>query len=167
MSTQTYNLSNELTLHIPALKRAALAITRSTDRAEDLVQEALLRVWTKLRDDEIIDDLRAYLLTTLRNLARRPTRLAPVEAAPENITHDTATDRIALHEVIEVINHLPVDQANLLRMAVLGDKTIAELSADIGVSSGTIASRISRARAKLRHELNLSDEHPVEELLDH
>jgi len=155
-----------LTTHMPALMRTALAVTRSRDRAEDLAQEALLRVWVRLRAGEEIDDLRPYLLTTLRNLARRPPRMAPAEAASPEAAPGEASDRIACAEVIAAIDALPPEQARLLNRTALDDATIAEIAAEAGLPIGTVASRVSRARARLRAELGLGVRDPVGDLLD-
>jgi RNA polymerase sigma-70 factor (ECF subfamily) len=159
-------LAQALTDLIPALMRAALALTRSRDRAEDLAQEALLRVWTRLREGEAIGDLRPYLLTTLRNLARRPPRLAPAEAAAPETAPNAAPDRIACREVIAALSALPPDQGRLLSRVVLDAATIAELAAETGLPPGTVASRLSRARARLRARLDLPDGDPVAAILE-
>ena len=63
----------DLTDFIPDLMRLSLRLKRG-DRAaaEDLAQEALLRVWARLRAEGRIDDLRPYLMEAARNLSRRP-----------------------------------------------------------------------------------------------
>ncbi len=155
-----------LTDLIPSLMRTAMALTRSRDRAEDLAQEALLRVWTRLREGETIGDLRPYLLTTLRNLARRPPRLAPAEAAAPESAPNAAPDRIACREVIAALSTLPPDQGRLLSRVVLDAVTIAELAAETGLPPGTVASRLSRARARLRARLDLPEGDPVAALLE-
>ncbi len=155
-----------LTSLMPVLIRAARAITRDPDRAEDLAQDALLRVWAKLRAGAEIDDLRPYLLTTLRNLAKRPPRMAPVEAAPDDTTPAAAFDRITMHEVLEAVATLPADQAQLLTRAATGDGTMAELAEESGLPQGTVASRVSRGRARLRKHFDLPEANPVGALLD-
>lgn len=144
----------------------ALALTRSRDRAEDLVQEALLRVWARMSSGEQIDDLRPYLMTTVRNLAKRPPRLAPVEAAPPEAADGHASDRLACAEVIAAIETLPQDQAHLLNRTAFENATIAEIAAETGLPEGTVASRVSRARARLRAKLGLKDTLPLSDLLD-
>ncbi len=150
----------------PDLLRAARAIARCPDRAEDLAQEALLRVWIRLVAGERIDDLRPYLLTTLRNLARRPPRLLPAELAAPEAAPGNASDRMACREVIAAMGALPAGQATLLAEAALGDGTVAELAARAGLPPGTVASRVSRARASLRARFDLPEAAPVTALLD-
>ena len=155
-----------LAVHMPALMRAALAVTRSRDRAEELSQEAFLRVWAKLRQGERIEDLRPYLLTTMRNLARRPKPMAPAEAAPPEAAPGDTSDRMACDRVMAAIRALPRDQADLLTRTALDDATIAEIAAETGLPMGTVASRVSRARARLRAKLELDRENPVADLLE-
>lgn len=151
--------------HMPALMRAALALVRSRDCAEDLAQEALLRVWARMRSGEPIGELRPYLLATLRNLARRPPRPIPAEAASPDTAPDRAPDRLACREVLAALAELPSEQAGLLALAAIGGGTVAELAAETGLPPGTVASRVSRARARLRARLDLPEAAPVAALL--
>jgi RNA polymerase sigma-70 factor (ECF subfamily) len=155
-----------LAAELPALLRAARALVRSRDGAEDLVQEALLRVWTRMRAGGEIEALRPYLRTTLRNLARRPASLAPAEAAAPEATPPGAADRIACREVLAALAELPPDQAQLLARAALGAATMADLAAETGLPPGTVASRLSRARARLRARFDLPEDGPVAALLE-
>ena len=150
---------------IPDLRRAARAIVRDPDRAEDLAQEALLRVWARLRDGGSVGELRPYLMTTLRNLARRPPRLAPAEAAAPESTEPAAAGRIAVREVAAALAEMPPDQARLLLAAASGAGTIAEIAAGAGLPPGTVPSRVSRARARLRAAFDLPEDAPVAALL--
>ncbi|MCX7645982.1 MAG: sigma-70 family RNA polymerase sigma factor [Rhodobacteraceae bacterium] len=156
----------ELTALIPDLERAARAISRRGGEAEDLAQEALLRVWARLASGAAVEDLRPYLLTTLRNLARRPPRLPPAEAAPPEATPPEAAGRIAVREVAEALRSLPAEQARLLVAAAAGTRTLAELAEETGVPPGTVASRVARARARLRAAVDLPEHAPVSALLD-
>jgi RNA polymerase sigma-70 factor (ECF subfamily) len=155
-----------LTTLIPDVERAARAVSRHRGDAEDLAQEALLRVWARLSEGAAVDDLRPYLLTTLRNLARRPPRLAPAEAAAPEASPPEAAGRIAVREVAEALMSLPPDQARLLIAAAAGNRTLAELAAEAGVPPGTVASRVARARARLRAAIDLPGDAPVAALLD-
>jgi RNA polymerase sigma-70 factor (ECF subfamily) len=151
---------------MPVLLGTAYALTGSRDRAEDLAQDALLRVWARLRAGEEIAELRPYLFATLRNLARRPPRLAPAEAAAPDTAAHAAPDRIACREVLAALADLPPDQSRLLARAALGQQSLAEIAAECGLPAGTIASRLSRARARLRRRLDLPAASPVSALLD-
>lgn len=158
--------AHALTALIPDARRTARAILRNGDLAEDVVQEALLRVWARLNAGVPIGDLRPYLMTTVRNLARRPRPLAPAEAAPPEAAPGGAHDRIACTEVLAALTHLPRDQARLLTVTALNGATLAELAETTGLPPGTVASRVSRARARLRAQFGLSEKRTVSDLLD-
>ena len=66
------NDPHDLTTLMPALQRLARILAATPDLAEDMAQDALLRVWARLRKGGEIDDLRPYLMTTLRNASTRP-----------------------------------------------------------------------------------------------
>ena len=151
---------------IPALRRTARALVRCPDRAEDITQEALLRVWARMRDGEEIAAPLAYLRATARNLARRPPRLDPAEAASPESTPPCAEDRLACRAVMAALAALPPEQAALLTSAALGEGTVAEIAIATGLPPGTVASRVSRARARLRRDLGLPETRPVGALLD-
>ncbi|MCU0911095.1 MAG: sigma-70 family RNA polymerase sigma factor [Rhodobacteraceae bacterium] len=165
VSAPATSCRRELVGLIPDLRRAARAIVRDPDLAEDLVQEALLRVWTRLREGGVVDDLRPYLMTTLRNLARRPPRLAPAEAAAPETTEPAAAGRIAVREVAAALAAMPPDQARLLLAAASGAGTLAQIAAEAGLPPGTVASRVWRARARLRAAFDLPEDAPVAALL--
>ena len=57
---------------LPDLLRLARYLLRDRAAAEDMVQDIVLRLWSRMTDpsEPAIDDLRAYAMTTLRNLAR-------------------------------------------------------------------------------------------------
>lgn len=69
-----HNDAHELTSLIPALSRLARILAPSPHQAEDMVQDALLRVWARLQKGGTIDDLRPYLMTTLRNASTNSRR---------------------------------------------------------------------------------------------
>lgn len=150
---------------MPDLRRAARAVTRDPSQADDLAQEALLRVWARLCEGGSVGELRPYLMTTLRNLARRPARPAPAEAASPEAIEPVAAGRIAVREVAAAMADLPGEQLQVLIAAATGGGTLAEIAAEAGIAPGTAASRVSRARARLRAAFDLPEDAPVAALL--
>ncbi len=154
-----------LVAEMPALKRAACSILRDRDRAEELTQEALLRVWVRLAEGDSISALQPYLRATLRNLARRPERQVPAELAPPLTAPAASGDRLACRQVLQALTELPTDQLRLLARAALTAASTAEIAAETGLPVGTVASRVSRARSKLRARFDLGETAPVDDLL--
>ncbi len=150
----------------PALLRRARRYRSDPAAAEDLVQEALLRVWLRLAHDPPITHLKAYVVTTLRRLAQRDRAME--EELTENRVPTVAElgpDRVAARDVLTAVGRLPRDQAVLLVGLAVEGKSYAELARTHRVPIGTVMSRVSRGRARLRDALNLPEDRPVSALL--
>ncbi len=161
------NTPHDLTTLIPALQRLARILAPTPDQAEDMAQDALLRVWARLKKGGEIDDLRPYLMTTLRNASTRPP-VQDQELTDQNTPSHPAEiwDRFACSDVSRAISRLPDDQASLLRPLVLQGRSYADLAKAFDLPIGTVMSRISRARAQLRTDLELPKTYAVETLLE-
>ncbi len=151
----------------PRLIRRARRYCGTADAAEDLVQEALLRVWARLRDIDDIDDLEPYVHTALRNLARRR-RPEPVSLEDEMmpVENERAIERIATQEVLQALDLLPAQQSYLLRAHAIDGQSYAEIARIYNIPLGTVMSRVARARARLRSRLDLPRNAPVARLLN-
>lgn len=158
---------DRLTALLPRLRRRARRYAPNAEAAEDLAQEALLRVWRRLAQDEPIDDIERYVFVTLRNLARR-TPLPDEELTDANMprTEPESMARIAQAEVLEAMSHLPTAQATLLLDHAIDGSSYAELARRHGLPLGTVMSRVARGRARLRAHFDLSHHRPVAELLN-
>lgn len=165
--TTTDTSAQNLTALIPALSRLARILAPTPDRAEDMAQDALLRVWARLQNGGEIDDLRPYLMTTLRNASTKPAQ-QDQELTEQNAPSHPAEiwDRLACSDVFNAMANMPDDLADLLRPLASSGASYSELAAMFDLPIGTVMSRISRARAQLRAELDLPKTHAVETLLD-
>ena len=143
---------------IPDLTRAARAMTRDPAVAEDIVQETLLRVIARLKDGAGIDDLRPYLMTVARNIVRRGRGVphdVPLTEVPDLPAPATLPARMALRDVLGALARLPpVDRRLVLRHAVKG-QSYARIAEAEDLPIGTVMSRLSRGRARLRAECGL------------
>ncbi len=158
---------------LPDLRRSARRLARSAPDADDLVQETLLRVWTRLAifdqnptDAAPVTDMRAYAFATLRNVAHRQ-RATPIQGdtAPEPRTSaHAATAHIAVAEAMTALGALPRDQADIIRLRALDGLSYADIARQTGLPMGTVTSRLSRARAALRRQLGLPRGTPISEL---
>ena len=159
--------SKELTQLMPALQRLARILARDKDSADDLAQEALVKVLNRLDTGGEINDLRPYLMTTLRNASTRP-RADNLELTEQNSPAEDSKvwGRLAYEDVRQAIDKLPSEQSELLRPLALEGVSYAELAKSFDIPLGTVMSRLSRARAKLRGELGLPKSCAVEVLLE-
>lgn len=150
---------------LPRLMRRALHYAPSREAAEDLAQEALMRVWAQLASEAQIDDIERYLFVALRNLARRqPRAMDALDEASMPLTDDSSAQVIA-GEVLEAMDALPPEQASVLRAHAVEGRSYAEIADRDGLPIGTVMSRAARGRARLRKRLGLAGRLQVEEFL--
>ncbi|WP_207460467.1 sigma-70 family RNA polymerase sigma factor [Azospirillum sp. SYSU D00513] len=148
--------------HIPALRRYAFALIREDSAADDLVQDCLERAvarWHLRRGD---GDVRAWLFSILHNRfvsQRRETlrrgRHGPLEEAEETAGVPGAQEPAMVHrDLLRAMAALPEEQQAVLLLVGVEDLSYAEAAKAIGVPVGTVMSRLSRARDRLRRLMN-------------
>lgn len=147
-----------LEAELPALRRYALALTRDPTRAEDLVQDclerALSRWWMRRRSVT----MRPWLFRMMHNLHvsewRRNSRRGPHEAIDDMIDPPSIPagqeHSAALNRTLEQVDGLPEEQRLALVLVAVEGLTYQEAAQVLDVPEGTVMSRISRARARLR-----------------
>lgn len=142
---------------IPALRRYAYALVRDHDAADDLVQDTLERAlsrWALRRSD---GDLRAWLFTIQRNLhvsALRQDRRRGVHVElDESTTPSTAAPQESggeVQDILAALDQLPEEQKSLLLLVGVEDLSYDDAAKVMGVPIGTVMSRLSRGRQRLR-----------------
>jgi RNA polymerase sigma factor (sigma-70 family) len=147
---------------IPALRRYARALVRNRASADDLVQDCLERAvtrWHQRRDGSV----RAWLFTILHNLAADQFRQSasrgkhvPIEEAGESEFGGAAAQehRLIYQDVLNKLAKLPEEQRNVLLLVAVEDLSYAEAAKVLNVPVGTVMSRLSRARERLRQEFD-------------
>ncbi len=151
----------------PGLLRLAHHLTGSRDHAQDLCQEVLLKLWTRLQQGHDIEDLQPYAMTALRNQYRQHLR----EQVPQEELTEADTPAVpdvsailALHDLETAIHDLPAPQARLIRLVAEGETSPISLARITGWPLGTVMSRLARARAKLRIKVGLGEKSPTADL---
>ncbi len=156
----------DLLAALPRLRRYARVLTGDVSRADDLVQETLARAWEKRRLWQAGTDLRAWLFTVMHNVfvnqravARRESgnvsldEEGPAGAVWQVPVRATQQARVELREVMEHVGRLPDDQREVLLLAAVEEMRYDEIARTLGVPVGTVMSRLSRAREKLRRSV--------------
>jgi RNA polymerase sigma-70 factor (ECF subfamily) len=124
---------------IPRLRRYARALVGDRSGADDLVQDTMERGWGKLSSWRAGSDMRAWLFGIMHNLhidqVRKPT-LSTVE-----LDDDTPAP---------IVNATQTQGREVLLLVALEEMTYEETAATLGIPVGTVMSRLSRARERLR-----------------
>jgi len=140
---------------IPRLRRYARALTGERAAADDLVQDTLERAWSKLHLYRRGTDLRAWLFTVMHNVHVNKLRAArPVDPLdddmPELAVRAPQADALLLRDLDRAIARLPADQRAVLLLVTLEEMSYEEVAHALAIPIGTVMSRLSRAREKLR-----------------
>ncbi len=149
------NEAQRLVELIPRLRRYARALVGDRATADDLVQDTLERAWTKLHLYRRGTDLRAWLFTVMHNVhvnrvrATRPTDVLDDEL-PELAQRAPQGDALLVRDLDRAIARLPAEQAAVLLLVTLEEMSYEEVARSLGIPIGTVMSRLSRAREKLR-----------------
>jgi len=141
---------------VPSLRAFAISLSGNVDRADDLVQETLLRAWANLNSFEPGTNMSAWLFTILRNLFRSEYRKRRREVADSEGTYAETlktqpeqTSRVEFEEFRTALAKLPADQREALILVGASGFSYEEAAGICGCAVGTIKSRVNRARTRL------------------
>jgi RNA polymerase sigma-70 factor, ECF subfamily len=150
----------ELAALYPELLRLAAAAGHGLLPAEDLVQEAMARAIAREKAGPGIDDLGSYLRRIVMNTCRSEMRRKFVRrsAAPKLASDGSHTDSYPsdLDAVLTALG--PVDRA-LLLLTVIDGLSTQEAAEQIGVKAPAARKRLSRAKQRIRQQLEEADQH--------
>jgi RNA polymerase sigma-70 factor (ECF subfamily) len=145
--------------HIPRLRRYARALVGDRYAADDLVQDTLERAWNKFYLWRPGSDLRAWLFAIMHNVfvnqarRRRYEVEQPLDDMPAMAVRATQSDQLELHDVDRALRTLSVEQREVVLLVVVEQLTYGEVSRALEIPIGTVMSRLSRARERLRQLL--------------
>src|SRR5271168_1789574 len=149
---------------VPSLRAFALSLCGNVDRADDLVQEALLRAWANLDSFELGTNMSAWLFTILRNVFRSEyrKRRREVEDADgsyaESLTSQpNQTSHLEMGEFRRALDQLPTEQRESLILVGASGFSYEEAAQICGCAVGTIKSRVNRARVRLASILSVEN----------
>ena len=163
--------------HLPVLFRAARSLCRNSHDAEDLVQDTLVRAFKAIGTFDGVYP-RAWLLTIMRNAninrhrRQRPgllhdaTDLTGV-ADRRNPPAPSAEDVFAAHApapwIADALGHLSAPHVQVVQLVDIDGLTCDEAAAALGIPTGTVLSRLHRARHRMRahlvHNIEFRSEH--------
>ncbi|MBZ0095293.1 MAG: RNA polymerase sigma factor [Sulfuricella sp.] len=144
--------------HIPRLRRYARALAGDRARADDLVQDTLERAWGKFHLWRRGSDLRAWLFSIMHNVYVNGVRkgsavpmLLPLEDDALDVPVRAAQeDGLQVRDVHAALACLPQEQREVLLLVGLEEMRYEEVAKVLDVPLGTVMSRLSRGRERLR-----------------
>lgn len=143
-------------------RRPLLAYCRrmglADSRAEDVLQQALLKAWLALQAGSEIRELRPWLYRIVHNTAVNAIRSSPERrgvivdgVALENVVGDSELERrIAARDALSDVAALPQMQRDAILLSAVDGRSHEEVASALGISNGAVRGLIYRARATLR-----------------
>ena len=155
-------LRDQMLSAVPSLRAFAISLSGNVDRADDLVQETLLRAIANIDSFQPGTNMSAWLFTILRNLFRSEYRkrrrevedtdgsyAESLKSQPEQNSH------LEFKEFRTALSKLPADQREALILVGASGFSYEEAAAICECAVGTIKSRVNRARNRLADLLSI------------
>ncbi|HEX6957352.1 MAG TPA: sigma-70 family RNA polymerase sigma factor [Ferrovibrio sp.] len=154
------SVNDLLVTALPAMKVLALRLTRDHHNAEDLVQDAAVRALSRANLYSSGTNFRAWMFTIMRNqhidqIRRHRQHIAVDDLPPHSQPAAGASqyDETALGELDTAIRALGVEQRRVITLIAAHGHSYEEAAAICGCPTGTIRSRLARARTQLKKAL--------------
>jgi len=149
---------------VPSLRAFAISLCGNMDRADDLVQETLLRALANIHSFQPGTNMSAWLFTILRNHFRSEYRKRRREVedgegryAETLKSQPEQYGRVEFREFRDALTHLPADQREALILVGASGFSYEEAANICGCAVGTIKSRVNRARTRLAELMSIED----------
>ncbi len=159
---------DELMASLKSLRAYAISLTRDVHRAEDLVQETVLKAISKQEKFEAGTNLQAWLMTILRNLFHSAHRRTQREVEDTDGAHAAGMisipdqeDRLTMQDLHAALTKLPREQREAIMLVGAEGMSYEEAAEALATKVGTIKSRVNRARNRLAELMGLVHEEGV------
>ncbi len=145
----------------PALRRTAYLIVRDWHHAEDLTQQAFVRLyaaWPRIRHESLDAYARKTVVNACLSHLRRNRPESPTGRVPDGVV-DTCENSLDIGQALALLPHR---QRAIVALRFLDDLPVVDVAAALGIAEGTVKSQTSRALDTLRAhlpELVFSEEH--------
>lgn len=158
------NLSfrRELLSLLPSLRAFAVSLTGRADRADDLLQDTIMRAWGKQESFVMGTNMKAWLFTILRNefysqMRKRGREVQDTDGFFANnlAVHPAQYGALDLQDFKQALDKLPADQREAIILIGASGFSYEEAAEICHCAIGTIKSRVSRARIRLQTLLGI------------
>jgi RNA polymerase sigma-70 factor, ECF subfamily len=153
---------DDLLAAIPSLRAFGLSLTSRGDRADDLVQETLMKAWKYHESFTAGTNMKAWLYTILRNefytqLRKRKREVEDADGLHSNkvAVQGEQEGHLDMADLTAALSKLPEDQREAIVLVGASGFSYEEAAKICGCAVGTIKSRVNRARNKLAELLQL------------
>lgn len=146
----------------PKLYRIAYALVGDKADAEDLLQEAYCKLWNKRHELSDIRNPEAFAVTLIKNLCLDHLRSARANRYEESIDNVSVAAEVLpdrdlevkdeMNTIQELINRLPENQQQVLRLRSIEDCSLEEIESITGFSAVNVRTLLSRARKMIREQ---------------
>jgi RNA polymerase sigma-70 factor (ECF subfamily) len=163
--TDTPSFKRDLLATLPSLRAFAVSLSGRHDKADDLVQDTVMKAWAKQESFELGTNIKAWLFTILRNEFYSQMRKRGREVQD---TDGVFTERMAVHpsqygivdlnDFRKALDKLPDDQREAVILIGASGFSYEEAAEICHCAIGTMKSRVSRARTKLQELLQVAGE---------
>ena len=164
LMTMSPSVRDAMLAAVPSLRAFGISLSGNVDRADDLVQETLLRAMANIDSFQPGTNMSAWLFTILRNLfrseyrkRRREVEDADGKYAETLKSHPEQHGRVEFEEFRVALAKLPPDQREALVLVGASGFSYEEAAAICDCAVGTIKSRVNRARTRLTELLSIDD----------
>ncbi len=149
---------------LPDLRAFARSLIRNADKADDLVQDTILKAWAKQDSFEVGTNIKAWLVTILRNefysqMRKRGREVQDSEGTYSNAMaiHPAQYGSLDLKDFRKALDQLPDDQREAIILIGASGFSYEEAAEICDCAIGTIKSRVSRARSRLQELLEIEN----------
>jgi len=146
--------------HAAPLWRYTLSLVRDAGRAEDIVQETLLRAWQRPHVlDQSVNSARAWLFTVARNLvvdehrSARNRRELRTDSPPEQATPDQADQVVNTWLIGDALSALSNDHREVIVRSYYRGLSTHQIAAELNIPDGTVKSRMHYGMRALKAAL--------------
>ena len=169
MTDHSADPRDDLVGHVPALRAFALSLTRDSSLADDMVQDTIVRAWSRIGQFTPGTNLRAWLFTILRNTYYSDRRKRKREVSDSDGIHAARLAqkpdhdaRLAMNDFAAAFVQLPVEQREVLILVGALGFSYDEAAGTCGCAVGTVKSRANRGRKRLAELMGLVEGAPLE-----
>ncbi|MCB1427366.1 MAG: RNA polymerase sigma factor [Brucellaceae bacterium] len=150
---------------LPNLRAFAVSLTGKHDKADDLVQETIMKAWSKQHLFQPGSNMNAWLFTILRNefysqMRKRGREIQDSDGlfTERMSVHPAQYGALDLQDFRAALDQLPADQREAIILVGASGFAYEEAAEICGCAIGTIKSRVNRARNRLAELLSVSGE---------